>query len=739
MPTRRVKSSERRRCAKACWSCKRRKERCDGCQPCHPCVRRKISDRCSFNEQPPVLDGSSSSNNNSNSNRGGADTAGGEQGRRSGQPLPIRAPLQPFPSSLPIDLIVSDNIHNHDLGSILPDDAFSQLISAGQGRIMFIGDTANFAFLYILRRLVGQSLGPCEFADDPFRHVLVEATHPSHQDWVFDKAQRPLPVPDRVEIRYLLRWYVYATNCVLNLFDEAELRDNLLRWQQIAPDKLAKHPMSPVFFLIFAIGAQTGPENRDDDAERYFNYGRLLTTRIIDQASVPNVMANVLITMYLLSASRRDAAFISLGAAVRAAVALGIHRYEINHMFTPYQFIIRERLWKILRVLDLFLSISLGRPPSTYETRDTQAETNYSASNDLCAIFETIITQAYSERSVSPEVLGRISEHHRKWAQKFSTGLAADDIRPREFLDTDHGKVIPNIGLLHLKEAYYWTIMLLTRPFLIESATVQISRSAGGSHGGYRDTAPKSPSNHILAHACVDSAIRTVDLLQSLISAEVPKRLPFVVNSVFIAALVLGLAQFADMDQAFPLEKSFATARNLLESFRPYDVVADRCLVAVDKLQAACNLYLDRRARLKMEKNSRRIGGLFGSVHANPPFSSSSSSSSLPSHTSLPAHSQDPPNLTASNRPACSPNPVFISPHGNGGGGGSGAAIPDFAQPPDLEHPLGFGGEGLEMLPDFTTMADLSIPPSPSNFLCQKFEKPHSLYSTDDSGLFAAY
>lgn len=483
--------------------------------------------------------------------------------------------------------------------------------------------------------------------------------------------------------------------------------------------------MSAIFFLIFAIGAQTCPEDRDEAAEKYFNYGRLLTTAsgLMEEPSLSTVTANILLTMYLLAASRRNAAFVTLGTAVRAALALGIHRYEINELFGTSEFTTRERLWKVLRVLDLFMSASLGRPPSTHETRNTKAGTNYSASNDLCAIFENILTDVYSGRTVTPEVLGRISGDHREWAQKFTTGLAVDDIRPGEFIGTHQGRRIPNVGLLHLKEAYYWTIMLLTRPFLVESVNSHFSHSVGDS-GLAKDTAPTptSPSNYILAQACVDSAIRTVDLLHGLMSAEeVPKRLPFVVNSLFVAALVLGLAQFANKDQSFPLEKSFARARDLLGRFGRNDTVAKRNHAVVEKLRAACNLYLEQRTRRKMEKNSQRIGGLFGTVHDD-----------YLSKAPPPGRATPPP----APREAVAPSLDLSLPFNNTEFAiSSSSTIPEGAPHP-IE--LGAGSLEIELLPDFAAMTDLSIPMSPSTFLFEKYDGIDSLFSTVDSSLFAS-
>ncbi|ERS99267.1 hypothetical protein HMPREF1624_04465 [Sporothrix schenckii ATCC 58251] len=516
----------------------------------------------------------------------------------------------------------------------------SRLIQGGRGSLFYIGDSANLSFLQIIRRLTRESIGSCKFTDDPFQHLIVEAAPSTSNNWVLDAIQGPPSIPYVEKASSLLTWFLRATNCILGMYDEAELRENMLWWLQqqslkdsspgsgrdslTSADSAAQEA---IFFLIFAIGAQASPEDDDELAEKYFNYGRYLTVcGATVEPSLSTIQAYILLSMYLLAASRRNASFMYLGMAVRAAYALGIHRSDINAAFDPNEYAPRERLWKVLRTLDLFLSTSLGRPPSTTETRNTKAEDNYSAANDLCSIFEAILTQVYSTRTVSTSTIERISEQHRLWTTRFASGLATDGIQPEEFLDLDgDGTKTPNIGLFHLKEAYYWTIMLLSRPFLIENISKHVAQSKGQykMDGGTTAPAnPHSPSEDILAYACVDSAIRTMSLLRGLLDApKVPKRLPYIVNSAFVSALVLGFAQFGDLDRVFPIGKSLAIAQKVLALFGRHDPVSKRYASIVTDLQAACEAYLEKRARGKMARHSVLIGGLFGTVEdakANP-------------------------------------------------------------------------------------------------------------------------
>ncbi|KAL0941533.1 C6 transcription factor [Colletotrichum truncatum] len=611
MPTKRVRQSERRRCVKACVHCKRRKERCDGQQPCRRCVIRKVEDDCSFTEPPTAFPPGSSSSARSPPRRVSL------HGRSSSREI-----SHSYGSTTSFNEPITSPTHGRRVSAqachvppkaVVPQ--LSRLIGDGKGRFMFIGDAANLAFLKVIRRLVSDLVGSCPFTEDPLRHLMVEATPEGRPKWIITS---PADIPARPcaeHARYLLRWYLRATNCILEVFDEAELLEDLERWLRGEPTTHDEEAMNCILFLIFGIGAQRCPDNRDTDAEKYFNYGRFLAVSYAMENPTNNtVRSYVLITVYLLGASRRNSAFMHLGVAVRAAYALGIHRRDNPSLFSKNEQDTRERLWKALRVLDMFLSASLGRPLATSESRDFSSNENYSASLELCSIFEAILNDVYAKRMVTTDTLERISEQHRRWAARFGDGLAVDGVKPGMHIVAEDGERYPNIALYHMKEAYYWSIMLLSRPFLIEFVSRNIARSQ--TMPMWNQETPSSPSDQLLVHACVDSATRTINLLSGLITDKnVSKRHPFVINSVFVSALVLGLAIFGDLDNTFSLDKGLADAQALLERFSKHDLVANRELSIVQHLQGACNSYTEKRAQRKMECQGMLIGELFGSVH----------------------------------------------------------------------------------------------------------------------------
>jgi len=215
---------------------------------------------------------------------------------------------------------------------------------------MFIGDSANLSFLQVIRKVVGDSVGSCSFVDDPLRSLMVESSPDGQPSWLNHYTQCAPPKVLLEDAHGLLTRYMLATSCVLDMFDRSELEQNVALWAT-GRERESTIPV-PIVYLVLAIGAQTSPENKEALAESLFNYGRYLTAQnFMEDASILTVQSYALITFFLLGASRRNAAFMYLGIAVRAAYAIGLHRREVAATFAPDECKSRERLWKVIRIL----------------------------------------------------------------------------------------------------------------------------------------------------------------------------------------------------------------------------------------------------------------------------------------------------------------------------------------------------------------------------------------------------
>ncbi|KAJ5700047.1 hypothetical protein N7536_003060 [Penicillium majusculum] len=608
------KGSFRRR--KACENCRRRKERCDGVQPCGRCRRRRVEGECqqrplvchppqppSQNKRDSVSTGSEPDGN------GNYDTPAAAYG--PGLPDSCKEPT--FDSSSPSLTSISSHLSiSSSLGSTVSHT--SRLVRNHQGAYIFLGPSANLSLLQCIRKVAYNALGPNHFAEEPPENDLVDEDPSVPINWI--QASIEPPRPSKTDTYYYLRWYASATSCVLDLFGYEELATEIIPWLE---RPAAADATSCINFLVLAIGAQCGPQDRDTQADAYFTYGRYLASaQHLESANISTVQIYCLIAAYLLNATRPTAASMHLGVAIRTAHSLGIHRADISILFSAAEKSRRERVWKVLRVLDLFLSTCLGQQPSTTESRDTMLKQEYSASTDLCYIFEKILSEIYTKQEVSPAVLQHVSRHHREWASHFREGLEADRIPPEEHVGVYYGSNKPNIGLCHLKEAYYWTIMLVTRPYLIDMAQRHSANDTNPLPSTIGDDVLSPSTSHsdtLLAHASVNSAVLTIDLLQGFLRLdEIPKRLPYIVNSVFNSALLLGLGFFADLDRFFPLNRTMRLAEELLDRFQAGDTLARWCLHILQDLRNACDEFVKRRCERRLNHQKALVEGLFGDV-----------------------------------------------------------------------------------------------------------------------------
>ncbi|KAF3390128.1 hypothetical protein DPV78_011626, partial [Talaromyces pinophilus] len=466
-----------------------------------------------------------------------------------------------------------------------PVPSLSRLLQDTPGTFSFVGDSSHISFLQHTRRLVRLSIGNCAFVDDPLQYQICEDSVNQPPHWLHAATSPEKPnLVDAIELVYQFFW---ATSCNLDLFDEDTLVREVTDW--IESGKPNNPYSSASLFPVLAIGLQASRERNDETAQSYFNHGRYLTMyHFRDGLSVRSTQLDVLTAWYLLFTSQRNAAYMHLGTAIRAGYALGLHRNDISMPFNTDDRVNRQRLWKSIRVLDGFLSLALGRPSSiAVHTNDDQLNGHYSATLELCNIFENILNQVYGQQMISV------------------TGHASDTLRRNGILQ-------PNIGFYHLKEAFYWSVSILTLPFLLDFVSKKLSEDPTQSHCVLHSEIEHSLYN-LLVHTCVDTTFNTLEMLQKLLTfTGLPKRMPFVVNSVFLAALTISLAIFGNLNYSSPLERHLHTAKSLLSHFAVYDPAAQRQLAVVEDLNSACETHIDRRCRRGMESRAEQLRTFFG-------------------------------------------------------------------------------------------------------------------------------
>lgn len=128
---------------------------------------------------------------------------------------------------------------------------------------------------------------------------------------------------------------------------------------------------------------------------------------------------------------------------------------------------------------------------------------------DVCMITEELVHKLDSDHIVQPDAAEEILNKLHRWSQLLPPEL-------RQFLQPDqHDPQLETrelaVGYMHLSCAYYFAIILLTRPFLISDMMIRLHlKSADGSSPG-KEVADRGKIPQ-LAQVCVDAAIMLADM-----------------------------------------------------------------------------------------------------------------------------------------------------------------------------------------------------------------------------------
>lgn len=112
----------------------------------------------------------------------------------------------------------------------------------------------------------------------------------------------------------------------MDIFDASEVDDCIELDKLNSPTSLQRACAG----LIIAIGAQCHSSSASQDVGLpYFRDAqRLVLAGMLEDPDIDMVRAYLLMAFYLLGECRRNAAFMYLGIAARAALALGLHSRE---------------------------------------------------------------------------------------------------------------------------------------------------------------------------------------------------------------------------------------------------------------------------------------------------------------------------------------------------------------------------------------------------------------------------
>jgi hypothetical protein len=507
----------RTRVTNACDTCKRRKIKCDGkhpscnyCQknlfPCNYSPHKRRRPRVYSRPSPPTAE-----------NENGHLDRSVESSSRSATSPSRTAPGTPIgPHTAHGTAAAATPRQSRALSTEDETDVprEARLLSDGQGKLLFIGDCAPLSFFQTVRQLVTSRIDHNAFAPQTSRYSVLENGH--RQRNVGGKVPKApeLPLED---VDSVLSTYLSVTAGLVDLFQDNYLQDNMTLWAGLG--QKSEDINASVNYLVFAIGSQSANE---EVAHTCFEYARQLAlTSLNGNLSVETVQAFILITLYMLGACQINGAFLFFGIAVRSAYSIGIHRTEVNARFGSSVRRQRDRLWKSLRVLDLYLSASMGRPPATsdvdctvsYRSIGEDGEEIYdvlNASVQIMLIIEGIVVEIYSRRKISLQLTEGISRQLRDWSVRWLQHLK-DAMAVRLPVEAWP----QTIGACQVMSSYYYAVMLVSRPFLMYELYKSLSDNIPPALGTKSD--PISGKTK-LADACIDAASLMLDPIVDLIS-----------------------------------------------------------------------------------------------------------------------------------------------------------------------------------------------------------------------------
>ncbi|KEY74556.1 hypothetical protein S7711_07159 [Stachybotrys chartarum IBT 7711] len=384
----------------------------------------------------------------------------------------------------------------------------------------------------------------------------------------------------------LLDSYFEATSGLLDLFMVDEI-DSLVAERAALPSRDPSDNTRRKDFasldVALAIGAETQPRSMRR-TEPHLQVGLFSRARqvafedMLASPSVEMVRLFLLMSFYMLGICSRNSASMYLGVASQAADVLGLSGNQRRD--SRNEDILSLRISKSLAVINILASFILGRRPSTAPASTEPStfvyvnssaagnnQSTFSAILEGCLRIEKIVQSLRTRHILHVPTAESLLEQLRCWTQSLSGPVRQFTFSQDGEHDSAERQSI--IGHVHLLCVYYFSVILITRPFLIAYLLSRL-RGRAPDHlmndpDEAADTAIKNSKVSKLAQVCVSSAICMMESLQKV------KRSPFLFGNlcflrawVFGSGLVLGFSMFAG-EPRLDIQEAFEGALNVLD------------------------------------------------------------------------------------------------------------------------------------------------------------------------------
>ncbi|KAJ5762573.1 uncharacterized protein N7511_005955, partial [Penicillium nucicola] len=607
-----VLPANRLRANTACTACRSSKKRCSGSFPCTNCISKGRSRTCtpfkSFDtslRNRPVH--AAAENTNSPPWR---ETVPGTQVSARSHTLEIVNPRRESNTAW-------------EPGSHSPEATHRthpRMLRNLHGERVYVGKAASLSFLQLLRDTVTQHIGPSQFSHNVRSEDMLE-TEAHHDELNFSEERCSVD-----EKRQFIQNYDAVTSSFLYLGSSGGILSTLTDPAEPKTDK--EKTRAAIVDLMVAIGAQTClNEPETVQMERfYFARGQSRTfANFLEDPSMDLIRVFLLMSFYMLGACRRNAAFMYLGVASRAAVALGFH-VDPSGSMSHDEHRERSRLWMSLCVLDLMVSSILGRPSAispllpenrqnTSHGRTDSAATGLVASYHLSFILDEIVNRLYSEKAASTETADMLLGKLNYWSENLPRSL-----RTRALGQEDESAARKHIiGNMHVACSYHFAVILVTRPFLISALSIRLARLHQSLSTGTASEPPEEDSAHSrLAAACIDSAVYMLQTCLEVLQSGLLFHNQCILKAfVFAAALVLGFSMFSHREVDTEIDSAFRGALTILRMLAPQSAQAAHYLEITTMLESAITQQRQKLAAHSRQRRSQYVNRIF-SLSENP-------------------------------------------------------------------------------------------------------------------------
>ncbi|KAK6008118.1 hypothetical protein QM012_000021 [Aureobasidium pullulans] len=598
MPRPKVRPENRQRAYKACASCKSLKKRCDSLQPCSTCIRRRQASSCSYLDNDDIEQGSHRAESPRVVTTDAQDPS--PTSRTDAEPIHVDQCLTPRDSP---------NETNDDTsGPQLPE---SRMLLNSKGERVFVGKIASLSFLHFLRRVLKWQMGPNTFTEYARENVMLEAGDLTGR-------LQASPGSEQTEQRTLIDCFFAATNGILHLYT----RDEMMYIMSSANDVSAKsyREDNAAINLVIAIGAQCRGLDHNDlqIAAKYFAMAQKAAFEsMLQDPSINMVRIFLLMAFYMLGACQRNAAFMYIGVASKAASALGLHVAPRHCCFDEEDQDRRSRTWKSLCILDLLVTSILGRLSSSPTSRldfstsipaeGSTESLSFEAVHDECAMIGDMVNDLTEDGDLDVKSAESFLQRLGEWNRGLPSQLRRFDRKDSMLLPQDRELAI---GRIHVACVYYFAVMLATRPFFIRHAMTRLRDKAGIQHKK-ADAGSIESQKERLAEVCVDSAIFMGKMTHEALKADLLLCNMCMLKAwMFAAGLVLGFAIYVDDAVRGDIEEAFSEVRTVLKKLSDLSPQAEEYFEILSSFSDAINAHRDELSRRRRAANQQYVSQL---------------------------------------------------------------------------------------------------------------------------------